>query len=238
VDLVIRVATACLLFATGAAHAQNVDSSTFKSIYAARDVSLSTSPQSEFWREAKPIYIDVDIDGNPQPRYKTTVRSRWTNENLYVFFECPYDELYLKPDPDTVAETNQLWKWDVAEIFLGSDFQNIRRYKEFELSPQGEWIDLDIDLSLPHHESGWTWKSGFKVAARIDRKAKIWYGAMRIPFAALDQRTPAAGNIFRANLFRVQGPPDRQHQVAWKAPMAETFHKPERFGELELVKDR
>jgi hypothetical protein len=238
VDLVIRFATACLLLATGVAHSQNAGSSILKSVYATHEASLSTDPRSEFWREAKPVYIDADIRGNPQPRYRTTVRSRWTIENLYVFFECPYEELYLNPSPDTIAETNQLWKWDVAEIFLGSDFQNIRRYKEFELSPQGEWIDLDIDLALPHHEVGWTWNSGFKVAARIDRRAKIWYGAMRIPFAALDTRTPAVGNIFRANLFRSQGPPERQHSLAWKAPMTETFHTPERFGQLLLVKGR
>src|SRR5205807_1247945 len=131
---------------------------------------------------------------------------------------------------DTVGETNGLWNWDVAELFIGSDFQNIRRYKEFEVSPQGEWIDLDVDLALPHHEVGWTWNSGFQVAARIDRKRNIWYAAMRIPFAALDRRAPVAGNTFRANLFRSQGPPERQHTIAWKAPMSETFHVPERFG--------
>ena len=35
------------------------------------------------------------------------------------------------------------------------------------MSPQGEWVDLDIDLAKPHHEDGWTWNSGFVVAARI-----------------------------------------------------------------------
>ena len=67
------------------------------------------------------------------------------------------------------------------------------------MSPQGEWVDLDIDLAKPHHEDGWTWNSGFVVAARIDSAAKIWYGAMRfysppcegalsICFAAKDRR--------------------------------------------------
>jgi hypothetical protein len=234
----VRFAASCLLAVTGTAPSQNAGSAMFKSLYAAQEVSLDTDPQSEFWREAKPIYIGVDARGNPQPRYRSAVRSRWTDQNLYISFECPYEELNLKPDPDTLAETNELWKWDVAEIFIGSDFQNIRRYKEFEVSPQGEWIDLDIDLALPHHEVGWTWNSGFKVAARIDPKAKIWYAAMRIPFSALDQRAPVAGNRLRVNLFRSQGPPERQHSLAWKAPMSDTFHTPERFGELELVKNR
>jgi hypothetical protein len=230
--------TTCLLVITGAANAQSVTAGIFKSVYASGDVSLATNPQSIFWQGALPVYAEVNSHGEAVPLYRTEVRSRWTRENLYLLYVCPYEELYLKPDPNTVAETNKLWNWDVAELFIGSDFRNIRLYKEFEISPQGEWIDLDINLDLPNHEVGWTWNSGFKVAARIDRKAKIWYGAMRIPFAAIDQREPVVGNIFRANLFRSQGPPERQNSIAWKAPMSDTFHTPERFGQLELVKSK
>jgi len=211
---------------------------TFQSVYAARDVELGTDPHSQFWRGARPVFAEVDSHGHPLPHYRTEVRSRWTSANLYLLFICPYQELHLKPSPDTVRETNELWKWDVAELFIGSDFRDIRRYKEFEISPQGEWIDLDINLALPHHETGWTWNSGFAVAARIDRQARIWYGAMRIPFKSIDERTPAAGNQFRANLYRSQGPPPAKQDIAWKAPMAETFHTPERFGQLELIKEK
>jgi hypothetical protein len=158
--------------------------------------------------------------------------------NLYVLFVCPYEELFLKPSPNVAEETFGLWNWDVAELFIGSDFHNIRRYKEFEVSPQQEWTDLDINLDLPDHTAGWTWNSGFQVAARIDSKAKIWYGAMRIPFASLDARPPVAGRIFRANLFRSQGPPEQRKSIAWKAPMSDTFHVPEKFGRLTLVKHK
>jgi hypothetical protein len=233
-----RFLAACLLVVAVTAYAQSADDGSFKSVYAAKDVSLETNPQSAFWRGALPVYAEVDSHGKAVPGYRTEVRSRWTKENLYLLYVCPYEELHLKPSPDTVAETNELWHWDVAELFIGSNFENIRRYKEFEVSPQGEWIDLDIDLALPHHELGWTWNSGFQVAARIDRRAKIWYAAMRTPFSALDQRAPAAGEIFRANLFRSQGPPERQRSIAWKAPMSDTFHTPERFGTLELVKGK
>jgi Carbohydrate family 9 binding domain-like len=231
-----RFVAICLLAVAGVAWAQ--DAGSFKSIYAAQGVPLGTDPQSGFWRGAVSVYVEADVHGKAVPNYRTEVRSRWTKDSLYLLYVCPYEELHLKPSPDSANETNELWKWDVAEIFIGSDFQNIRRYKEFEVSPQGEWIDLDIDLALPHHEVGWTWNSGFQVAARIDRRARIWYGAMRIPFSALDQRVPAAGNTFRVNLFRSQGPPERQKSIAWKAPMSETFHTPERFGQLLLVSGR
>ena len=233
-----RFVATCLLVMTSAAFAQDSSTSTFKSVYASSDVSLDTNPQSAFWRGALPVYAEVDTHGKLVPNHRTEVRSRWTKDNLYLLYVCPYEELHLKPAPITVAETNELWNWDVAELFIGSDFHDIRRYKEFEVSPQGEWVDLVINLALPHHEDGWTWNSGFQVAARIARKAKVWYGAMRIPFAAIDERTPEAGNVFRANLFRGQGPPERQKSIAWKAPMRDTFHTPERFGQLELVKDK
>jgi hypothetical protein len=60
---------------------------------------------------------------------------------------------------------------------------------------------------------------------------------MKIPFKALDGRRPVAGKVFRANLFRSQGPPDHRKGVVWKAPMSKTFHEPAKFGQLILVKD-
>jgi len=233
-----KILASCLVLLGGTVHAGAVDDSAFLSTYAAHDVELSTDPGSHFWHEASSVYAEVDRQGRLIPGYRTRVSSRWTKKNLYLLFECPYEELYLKPSPNAVDETYGLWKWDVAELFIGSDFQNIRRYKEFEVSPQGEWVDLDINLDLPDHTVGWTWNSGFQLAARIDSSAKIWYAAMRIPFTALDSRPPEAGRTFRANLFRSQGPPERRKSIAWKAPMSDTFHAPEQFGLLGLVKGK
>ncbi len=206
------------------------------STWAASDPQLDTNPASSFWRGSEVAYMDKDAHGNPEPKYRTEIRTRWTQRNLYILFISPYEELNLKPNPTTSAETNELWNWDVAEAFIGADFKNIRRYKEFELSPQGEWVDLDIDLDQPHHEDGWKWNSGLEVSARIDKAAHVWYGAMRIPYAAIDTRPAAAGNTLRINLFRCQGPLSRRKYLAWRAPMTDSFHVPEKFGTLELVK--
>jgi hypothetical protein len=207
-----------------------------KSTWAEADSPLDTNPSSSFWSGAVPVFMDGDSYGHRNPKYRTEVRTRWTRQSLYFLFICPYEELSLKPNPRTSTETNELWNWDVAEVFIGSDFNDIRRYKEFEISPQGEWVDLDINLHQPHHEEGWTWNSGFEVSARIDRTNRIWYGAMRIPYSAIDTRPAAEGNVLRANLFRSQGPLSARHEVAWQAPMGNSFHVPERFGSLELVK--
>jgi len=206
-----------------------------ESLRSKQDLSLSLEPSSKFWSTGSRISMDSDPHGKVVPGYRTEVRTRWTSKNLYFLFVCPYEQLNLKPSPNTLQETNELWNWDVAEVFLGSDFTDIQRYKEFEVSPQGEWVDLDIDLHKPHHEEGWTWNSGFAVLARIDSATHTWYGAMRIPWKAIDSRPPAAGNALRINLFRSQGPASDHHEVTWQAPMSTTFHTPERFGLIRLV---
>jgi hypothetical protein len=203
-------------------------------VKAEQDSPLELDPASPFWSASRPVYMEKDSFGKTVPHYRTEVRTRWTKNNLYFLFICPYEELHLKASPRTDTETYELWNWDVAEVFIGSDFSNIKRYKEFEMSPQGEWIDLDIDLSKPHHEEGWTWNSGFEVKAYIDRAKHTWYGAMRIPMVAIDQQPAVAGNTMRINLFRSQGPPPHRQAVTWQAPMSDTFHVPERFGLMRL----
>ena len=210
------------------------DNAIAKSIYSNADAELQLEPSAQFWQASAIIYMDKDSFGKVQPRYRTEVRTRWTENNLYFLFTCPYEQLHLKPNPTTQRETNELWNWDVAEVFIGSDFADIKRYKEFEVSPQGEWVDLDINLHSPHHEDGWTWNSGFKARARIDQRKHVWYAAMRIPFSSIDARTPKVGSKLRLNLFRSQGP-QHWHEITWQPTMSKTFHVPERFGLLRLA---
>jgi hypothetical protein len=140
---------------TSIAHPSGSNVETIQCVRATHDVSLNLDPRSSFWRDALPISFEGDNYGRPVKQMRTEVRSRWTDGSLYLLFVCPYQKLNLKPSPQTTTETNHLWNWDVAEAFIGSDFEHIRRYKEFELSPQGEWLDLDINLERPQHEDGW-----------------------------------------------------------------------------------
>lgn len=214
------------------AHGQ--DKSVFASVYAPQGVELNTDPSSTFWQGAHTIFADVDPNGHQLPEYRTEIRSRWTKKYIYFLFVSPYHQLYLKPNPDAGHETYELWKWNVAEVFIGSDFKDIKHYKEFEVSPQNEWVDLDIDLHNPHHEDGWKWNSGFEHRARIDEQKQIWYAALRISFAALSPKAASAGTKFRVNFYRTEGPPDNSTEIMWQPVMSHTFHVPERFGLLRL----
>jgi hypothetical protein len=224
--------TACLVVLTSGLA---IGSGQIDSKKAGSDVSADTDPNSAFWLGAAPILAERDGSGNLVPGHRTEIRSRWTGRYVYFLFTCPYERLNLKPEPKTETETNELWKWDVAEVFIGSDFKNIRRYKEFEISPQSEWIDLDIDLDAPRHEDGWVWNSGFQASARIDASAKIWYAYMRIPYKAVDTRDAVAGNTLRDNFFRSQGARPNRKSIVWQPTLRPTFHVPEVFGTLRLV---
>lgn len=212
-------------------------SGVIESHYSKSDFVLSADPNAKQWKSVKPVVADNDSFGKPAEGHRTEIRSRWTDKNLYFLFICPYKELYLKPDPSTTTETNKLWDWDVAEAFIGSDFQNIRHYREFQLSPQSEWVDLDIDRDHPKPEGGWHWNAeGYEVKARIDKDKKIWYGEMKIPVASVDSRPAKAGNEMRINLYRLQGPPPKRQFVAWQPTGQPNYHVPEAFGKIVLRK--
>lgn len=232
----IRILEFLSLGLIAAAVMQAAGPAQIESRYASTDATSDTDPNSSFWRGVSGVFIEGDYMGTPVPSYRTEVRSRWTAGNLYLLFVCPYEQLDLKPDPSTSTETNQLWKWDVAEAFIGHDFQNIRQYKEFELSPQGEWVDLDIDRDHPKEQGGWLWNSGFQVSARIDKDAHIWYGFMRIPYGSIDPHPAAAGNSLRINFYRSQASPSGRKALCWRPTGKYNFHVPEAFGTMKLVK--
>src|SRR5438046_7314576 len=56
---------------------------------ASDDVAITSDPVSPFWSQAQPIFAEKDKNGRPLPGYRTEVRSRWTEKNLYFLFSFP-----------------------------------------------------------------------------------------------------------------------------------------------------
>jgi len=226
-----------ILIATLSGRTIDVDvdaSAVIESAWASRDFELNLDPGSKEWREAPRVTASRNYVGEPIAGPPTEIRSRWTNANLYLLYVNPYDELNLKPDPTPSMETPRLWNWDVAEAFIGSGADRITRYKEFQVSPQGEWVDLDIDREDPQGQAGMKWNSGYSVKGRVDPRARIWYGAMRIPFAAIDTRPPQKGRELRIGLYRIAGVDPSRRFYAWRPTGQTSFHVPQAFGTLRL----
>jgi hypothetical protein len=185
------------------------------STYTHDDLAPIADPTQRVWNGVPGVRLTSDFYGKPVPLDVTEVRSRWNDENLFLLYICPYNQLYLKSGPVTAEETNKLWDWDVVEAFIGSDFQHIGRYREFQVSPQSEFVDLDINRDDPRAAQGVAWQSGFTVRAHIDRQKRIWYGEMRIPLASLSAAPPKAGDEFRIGLFRIEGSEPSRIYIAW-----------------------
>lgn len=226
---------AALLVLMLAAAAQTPQTAISK--YMKKDAALTTDPRASMWKNAPLVVAANSAKGVPTPGHRTEIRARWTDKNLYFLFTCPYEQLYLISPPVTGKETNKLWDYDVAEVFIGADFEKIWQYREFQISPQGEWVDLDIDRKNPKPEGGWLWNSGYTVAAKLDSVKKIWYGAMKIPIASITDKPAAPGTQFRIDYFRLQGPPPNRASIAW-LPTGPTgnHHIPSAFGLLKLEK--
>jgi hypothetical protein len=173
------------------------------------------------------------------PALRTEVRGFWTDSDLYLFFCCPYKELNLFLPAKNDTARVKLWDRDVVEMFLGDDWTNIRHYREFEIAPTGDWIDLAIDLD--HQSYDHSWRSGWKTAARIDRDAHIWYAAARIPLGSVTQAKVAPGTRWRINLYRIEGlgPDSERHFMCWQPTCVQNRdpnHVPENFGTLVFEK--
>ncbi len=165
---------------------------------------------------------------------QTTIRAFWTDTDLYVFFRCPYASLNVFSPPNHAAARMNLWDRDVVEMFVGGDAQNNRRYREFELAPTGDWIDLAIDLDRDSFDH--TWRSGWETEATVDAANKIWYAAARIPLKSVSDKRVQAGTKWRVNFYRIDGPggDDVRRFMCWQRTCDRKHgnHTPESFGTL------
>jgi hypothetical protein len=103
-------------------------------------------------------------------------------------------------------------------------------YKEFEIAPNGMWIDLDI---VPGGRGDL--RSELTRSVHVDEKSNIWTAELGIPMKALTQKfEPAA--TWRVNFYRVEGKVEPRKYLAWQPTMAPqpNFHIPEKFGTLRF----
>lgn len=163
---------------------------------------------------------------------QTTARVLWTPQELLFGYECRYTELDMDQEFEVSEERHALWDRDVCEAFVRSPLESdYRIYKEFEVAPTGQWVDLLINRIDITHD--WQWKSGMKTAAQIDKTH--WRVVMAIPFLAFGI-VPKAGDEWDANLFRVSRLNGERQFLAYSPTCTETpsFHVPERFVKLRF----
>ena len=204
--------------------------------YVAGSPELNMDPNSPTWAHAASTWIEKDCSQQfGYPNLKTEVRAFWTKSDLYLLFICPYTELNLWLPADNSKDRIKLWDRDVVEFFLGDDWTNIRHYREFEIAPTGDWVDLAIDLDRDSY--GADWNSGWQRQGRIDEKNHIWYAAARVPLSSVSDLRVKDGTKWRVNLYRIDGlgADPQRHFMCWQPTCVvnrDPNHVPEHFGTM------
>ena len=200
----------------------------------AGDIVLNAAHPASIWNAATPIAFCSDWQGkNPAPDRETRVRVLWSPKTLYLRFECRYRDLHMFADSDPDGRRDHLWDRDVAEAFLQPDPERPQAYKEFEISPNGLWIDLDISPGVkPNLNSGMT-RSVF-----LHESAHTWTAEIAIPLPALTKKFDPK-MVWRANFFRVEGKEEPRGYYAWRPTHTAqpNFHIPAAFGRMSFTSE-
>jgi alpha-galactosidase len=186
-------------------------------------------PEGDDWQRASPIAFAHDWQGhNHDPERETTVRILWNEAAVYVQFQCRYRSLDVFPDADPNGRRDELWDRDVAEAFLQPDRFGEKYYKEFEVSPNGQWLDLDITPPGLTHIT-----SCLRARVEVDQASRVWTAELAIPIASITSEFDPARS-WRVNFFRCEGLGPNRYYSAWQPTETEVpnFHVPQKFGWL------
>lgn len=172
------------------------------------------------------------------PRLATSVGAWYDDDYLSVVFSA---------SDDHVAATHfrhdaPLYEEDVVELFLAPE--RAREYYELEVNPVGTVFDARIhspDGVRATMTTDLEWTCEGLIAAV--RKIVGSHGAisidtlLRIPFAALERKSPRSGETWRANFFRIDRHPQHGDELsAWQPTLRvpADFHVPDLFGTLRF----
>lgn len=210
------------------------------SSFSAEDFVPDGNLDKRVWQRTDRVVFDHDWMGEHHfPESETQVASLWTPAHFYFAFWCRYTDLNVYEGEDPAAQRLGLWDRDVAEIFLNPVPARVNHYFEFEVAPNNQWIDLEVDLDKdPVYDH--TWDSNFRHATRIDPDARIWTLEMQIPAASVDVPLIRSGWECRINFYRCDGLGDdtQRRFLAWSPTFctnaSDYFHVPGRFGRIRF----
>ena len=197
------------------------------------EIALDARHPVTEWQAAETVSFSQDWQGkNVDPERETRAPVLWTPQTLYLRFECRYRELFLFEDSEANGRRDQLWDRDVAEVFLQPDPSRPRYYREFEVSPNGMWVDLDIFPEGRRDLGG-----GLQRSVWLDPEHHVWSAELAIPMQALTASFDPKAE-WRVNFFRVEGAREPRFYSAWRATHTPqpNFHVPSAFGRLRFLR--
>jgi len=185
----------------------------------------------------QPVRLRRATDGSA-PRLATSIAAYYDADQLSIIF-CGSDDhvaaRYRRHD-------EPLYEEDVVEVFLAPAMPG--EYYEIEVSPIGTTLDARIESpdgvrATMRADLSWECAGLFAgVRTVIESGGEMTIDTIiRIPFASLGRSRPQAGEIWRANFFRIDRHPTAGDEFsAWQPTMRTPadFHVAAAFGKLRF----
>jgi len=167
------------------------------------------------------------------PRLSTSLTGYFDREMVTFLFRASDDEIVATQ----LGHDAPLYQEDVVEVFLAPE--RLTRYFELEVNPLGTTFDAIIDSPDGHRATmkadiEWTCHDLFAGVRKTDGVVET---VIRIPFASLGRGTPADGETWRANFYRIDRSATHGDEFsAWQATLKQPpdFHVPAAFGAIRF----
>lgn len=192
-------------------------------------MTIFTSPRPLIWGALDvPLFgLAADLGGQ---MLRTPGAYAAVMDAQYLWFIANHREAAsIHPQARPGLFQNELWKYDVAELFLSDPVSG--RYFEFNLSPNGAWWTCEFttarvradetDIAMP------------EVATFSDMAVDgAWVAAMAIPLDLLGARLDF-GAATRMNVAMIlESPAQKFCSATDLGGGAPDFHQPSRFSEI------
>jgi Carbohydrate family 9 binding domain-like len=196
------------------------------------------------WEQAEEIEL-LDTATGAQPAQRTSVRLLYDNKCLYLGFHAQDSYIW----GTMTGHDDPIYDEEVVEAFIDPTGL-LTSYYELEVSPLNTGFDaLIINDTVPSGAAergkrfqgftGWD-PAGFRHAVHVEgelgsRACSWWECEMAISFDDLflgGRIPPRQGDVWRANLFRIDKDGDKLEESAFSPTGCADFHVPQRFGEL------
>ncbi len=190
------------------------------------------------WEELPSLPAFILADGSAPARQQTNVRIGYDDTNFYVRFDCADTDIWGK----ATARDSAIYDEEVVELFIAPGEAHPTYYYEFEVSPLGTLLDLDVhspNLERRGLQANFAWDCpGLKWSAERYDAANHWRAYLVVPWHSIGATGTVLPARWRANFYRIERPRDQPPEFScWSPTMSEPadYHRPAYFGHLHLV---
>ena len=142
------------------------------------------------WEELPPLPPFILANGSAPAQQQTTVRIGYDADNFYVRFDCDDSDIWGK----ATARDSAIYDEEVVELFIAPGEEHPTFYYEFEVSPIGTMLDLDVhspDLERRTLKANFAWDCpGLQWSAERNDAANHWRAYIVVPWQSIGVNSP------------------------------------------------